>query len=127
MALVDLDERAAERSGGGAVIVRRGTIGAGGGGPAARDQRQHSYKPERCQSVGPRRRNLHWATMPLGARSRKAVELAAPWVDNQGTLLSGDPNRMRQRWESSSDAGKTWTVASDGVYVRMTRLTPNVM
>jgi len=52
--------------------------------------------------------------MPLGARSRKAAALAAPWVDNQGTLLSGDPNRGRQLWESSSDAGKTWTVASDG-------------
>ena len=32
--------------------------------------------------------------------------------------LDGDPDRVRQHWESSSDGGTTWTTAFDGVYVR---------
>jgi hypothetical protein len=29
-----------------------------------------------------------------------------------------DDNRVRQLWESSTDGGKTWSVAFDGMYVR---------
>jgi hypothetical protein len=34
------------------------------------------------------------------------------------SVIGGDPNRVRQLWESSTDGGKTWTVAFDGTYVR---------
>ena len=34
------------------------------------------------------------------------------------SLIGGDPNRVRQLWESSTDGGKTWSVAFDGTYVR---------
>jgi len=30
----------------------------------------------------------------------------------------GEDGRVRQLWESSRDAGKTWTVVFDGTYVR---------
>ncbi len=32
--------------------------------------------------------------------------------------LNGDPNRVRQLWQSSEDGGKTWTTAFDGTYLR---------
>lgn len=32
-------------------------------------------------------------------------------------LVNGDPNRVRQLWESTAD-GKTWKVEFDGLYVR---------
>jgi hypothetical protein len=32
--------------------------------------------------------------------------------------IGGDPNRVRQLWESSKDGGRTWTVAFDGTYIR---------
>jgi hypothetical protein len=31
---------------------------------------------------------------------------------------NGDPNRVRQIWDTSTDGGKTWTVAFNGLYVR---------
>jgi hypothetical protein len=34
------------------------------------------------------------------------------------TPLGGSPASVRQLWESSTDGGKTWTVAFDGKYVR---------
>jgi hypothetical protein len=34
------------------------------------------------------------------------------------SVIGGDPNRVRQLWESSTDGGNTWTVAFDGTYVR---------
>jgi hypothetical protein len=34
------------------------------------------------------------------------------------TSLGGDPPRVRQLWETSSDDGRTWSVAFDGVYRR---------
>lgn len=34
------------------------------------------------------------------------------------TPLGGTPARVRQLWESSTDDGKTWVVAFDGVYQR---------
>ena len=32
------------------------------------------------------------------------------------TPLPGTPSTVRQLWESSTDGGKTWTIAFDGVY-----------
>jgi hypothetical protein len=34
------------------------------------------------------------------------------------SMIDGNPNKVRQLWESSADGGKTWTVAFDGTYVR---------
>ncbi len=34
------------------------------------------------------------------------------------TPLGGQPTRVRQLWESSTDGGKTWSVAFDGTYTR---------
>jgi hypothetical protein len=34
------------------------------------------------------------------------------------TPLSGEPARVRQLWESSTDGGRTWSVAFDGTYTR---------
>ncbi|MGH7720890.1 MAG: hypothetical protein ACREON_18845, partial [Gemmatimonadaceae bacterium] len=34
------------------------------------------------------------------------------------TRVGGSPERVRQFWETSTDNGKTWTVAFDGTYVR---------
>ncbi len=41
-------------------------------------------------------------------------------VDNRITWerIGGNPDRVRQLWESSRDGGKTWTVSFDGIYVR---------
>jgi hypothetical protein len=36
------------------------------------------------------------------------------------SLVNNDPNQVRQFWESSRDAGKTWVVIFDGLYVRKT-------
>jgi hypothetical protein len=33
--------------------------------------------------------------------------------------VDGDPDRVRQLWESSSDAGETWSVTFDGEYRRL--------
>jgi hypothetical protein len=32
--------------------------------------------------------------------------------------INGDPDRVRQLWESSRNDGKTWTVTFEGIYVR---------
>ncbi len=32
--------------------------------------------------------------------------------------IGGDPDRVRQLWESSTDGGKTWKVSFDGTYIR---------
>ncbi len=32
--------------------------------------------------------------------------------------VDGDPDRVRQHWEQSSDGGETWTTAFDGLYLR---------
>ena len=34
--------------------------------------------------------------------------------------IDGDPDRVRQLWETSADNGISWTVAFDGLYVRRT-------
>jgi hypothetical protein len=34
------------------------------------------------------------------------------------TFFNLSPERVRQFWEQSTDGGKTWTVAFDGMYVR---------
>lgn len=33
--------------------------------------------------------------------------------------IDGNPDRVRQLWESSSDEGETWTVVFDGLYTRV--------
>lgn len=33
-------------------------------------------------------------------------------------VVDGDPDRVNQLWESSTDGGREWTVAFDGLYVR---------
>lgn len=33
--------------------------------------------------------------------------------------VEGDADRVRQHWESSTDAGETWTTAFDGLYTRV--------
>jgi hypothetical protein len=37
------------------------------------------------------------------------------------TPLGGQPARVRQLWESSTDGGRTWSVAFDGTYTRVAR------
>jgi hypothetical protein len=34
------------------------------------------------------------------------------------SIADGDPNRVRQLWEISSDGGSTWRVSFDGLYLR---------
>lgn len=36
----------------------------------------------------------------------------------QNPSLSGDGIKVRQFWQTSSDGGKTWQVAFDGVYAK---------
>lgn len=49
-------------------------------------------------------------------------------VDADGTLsvqriswsvVDGDPDRVRQLWEASTDGGESWTTAFDGLYLRL--------
>ncbi len=35
------------------------------------------------------------------------------------SVMDGDPDRVRQLWESSGDGGETWSVAFDGRYLRV--------
>src|SRR5574338_965405 len=61
-----------------------------------------------------------------GGFASGTMTLAGQTTDSTGTtrhrirwsLINGDPNRVRQLWESSTDGGKTWTVAFDGRYAR---------
>jgi hypothetical protein len=34
------------------------------------------------------------------------------------TRMNGNPDRVHQLWKTSTDGGKTWAVAFDGIYVR---------
>lgn len=34
------------------------------------------------------------------------------------SVVDGDPDRVRQHWESSTDGGETWSTAFDGLYLR---------
>lgn len=34
------------------------------------------------------------------------------------SLVDGDPDRVRQYWEGSTDEGRTWSVVFDGLYTR---------
>lgn len=34
------------------------------------------------------------------------------------SLVSNDPDQVRQLWQQSRDGGKTWSVAFDGLYLR---------
>ena len=40
------------------------------------------------------------------------------------TRVDGDPDRVRQFWEASTDGGTTWTVSFDGLYTRADGGTP---
>lgn len=35
------------------------------------------------------------------------------------SVVDGNPDRVRQLWETSADGGVSWTVAFDGLYVRV--------
>ncbi len=40
-------------------------------------------------------------------------------VMNRVTWYDNDDGTVRQHWETSADAGQTWTTAFDGLYIRM--------
>lgn len=57
-----------------------------------------------------------------------SMVLAGSTQDAQGAVtlqrirwsrVDGDPDRVRQLWEASTDDGATWTVAFDGLYTRV--------
>ncbi|MBI3406479.1 MAG: hypothetical protein HY046_13585 [Acidobacteria bacterium] len=66
--------------------------------------------------------------MPIhfyGGVSNGSMHYTAEFIDQKGVKQHGKmtytplgPDRVRQLWESSTDGGKTWTVAFDGTYVR---------
>jgi hypothetical protein len=62
-----------------------------------------------------------------GGMKDGSMELAGSTVGANGartlhrirwTPLGGQPARVRQLWESSTDGGRTWSVAFDGTYAR---------
>lgn len=62
-----------------------------------------------------------------GGREDGAMVMEGQTVDAAGTVtrqritwsrVDGDPDRVRQHWESSTDDGQSWTTAFDGLYVR---------
>ena len=48
---------------------------------------------------------------------RRAPAPSQPEVLNRITYTPLDNHRMRQLWDTTSDGGKTWQVAFDGVYI----------
>ena len=62
-----------------------------------------------------------------GGLEGDAMVLSGETVDAQGNAtlqritwnqVDGDPDRVRQHWEASTDGGATWTTAFDGLYTR---------
>jgi hypothetical protein len=62
-----------------------------------------------------------------GAMKDGSMELTGSTISANGartlhrirwTPLGGQPARVRQLWESSTDGGRTWSVAFDGTYTR---------
>jgi hypothetical protein len=62
-----------------------------------------------------------------GAMKDGSMELAGSTIAANGartlhrirwTPVGGEPPRVRQLWESSTDGGRTWSVAFDGTYSR---------
>lgn len=62
-----------------------------------------------------------------GGLSGEAMVMEGATVDSAGSVtlqriswsvVDGDPDRVRQHWESSTDGGQSWTTAFDGLYVR---------
>jgi len=49
------------------------------------------------------------------ARDRPGEEL---WHRISWAVMDGDPDRVRQHWETSRDEGRTWETAFDGRYTR---------
>lgn len=56
-------------------------------------------------------RSMVLASAPAGNEASPALMQRITWTPN-------DDGSVRQLWESSSDAGQTWTVQFDGRYVR---------
>jgi hypothetical protein len=65
-------------------------------------------------------------TLEGGFESDRMI-LSGETVDTAGAVtkqritwsrIDGDPDRVRQHWETSNDGGSSWTTAFDGVYVR---------
>ena len=54
--------------------------------------------------------NMYYTTEYLDAKGQK--------VQGKMAYFPQGPDRVRQLWEQSSDGGKTWTVAFDGIYIR---------
>jgi len=54
--------------------------------------------------------NMYYTSESLGPNGQKTLGRMSYF--NQG------PDRLRQLWETSTDDGKTWTVAFDGLYLR---------
>jgi len=57
-----------------------------------------------------------------------AMVLQGPGVNREGeeiinritwNLIEGNPDRVRQHWEVSSDDGASWSTAFDGIYIRL--------
>lgn len=55
--------------------------------------------------------------MVLAGRTRNA-QGAVTLQRITWSRVDGDPDRVRQLWETSTDDGATWTVAFDGLYTR---------
>lgn len=60
-----------------------------------------------------------------GAYANGKMILTGPGVNQAGVAIinritwqrqNGDPDRVRQLWETSADGGKTWQVTFDGLY-----------
>lgn len=54
--------------------------------------------------------NMYYASESVGANGQKNM--------SKMTFFNQGPDRLRQLWERSTDGGKTWTVAFDGMYMR---------
>ncbi len=62
-----------------------------------------------------------------GAYTDGKMVMSGPGVSRTGAAIinritwewqQGDPERVRQLWETSADGGKTWQTAFDGLYTR---------
>lgn len=54
--------------------------------------------------------NMHYTSESVSATGPKTL--------GRMTFFNLGPDRVRQLWETSTDGGKTWTVAFDGMYNR---------
>lgn len=54
--------------------------------------------------------NMYYTTESVAANGQKTL--------GKMTFFNQGPDRVRQLWESSTDGGKTWSIAFDGLYMR---------